>query len=256
MNQSSPSAAKCNDGLQNEVTIDFNPSNTAIDTFSLTHPKNYLGVPLAISTPKPAEILIPQHLVKMAGEAKAGAEALGLITRQGKLTDKGTDFVTTAFSIFGSEQRAFEQIANSTTSRFINAIPQLKQETQAIFSQYPPTTELVTGLSEYGQLTLPDLTTKALTTEKENLTSYILANNPEHPIDKTLNSLNLGDTDTYSSQFTYQFKSLLCHAGIITTAGSDTTNLDPQTDVWGLADNYTDSVKTDTLAAGSMEGEL
>jgi hypothetical protein len=208
--------------------------------FDLSHPKNYIGVPLAIASDEPVEIAVPQNLVKMAGEAAYGAEALGLITRDKQLTTAGESVVENLTET-QTVQTAFNEIADSTRSRLIDAIKSPTAVQQPI-ARYPPAAAVIQILSTEGELTLEELTIHALQNNYRILIDYLLSTAPttfKAFSDNTTTSTTDNRTETtvedYTATATYQFKSILFHAGILTTPGSDTTSLDPHNDIWALS---------------------
>lgn len=221
------------------------PESTAEGSFELTHPKNYLGVPVAVSMDTPVEIVIPKRLVRMAGETRTGAENLGLITRDCQLTQVGHQYVDAVINAYGSVSDGFDVIADSTQSRFINATPEIVSETQLVFAQYPATVELIQLLNANGRLSLTELASKAQSVEKSNLQAclFTASSTPEADARRT----------DYNSLFTYQFKSLLCHCGILTTPGSDTNSLSPDDDMWALSPHLDAQIKEWALGA-TVEG--
>jgi len=230
---------------------EFCQDNTLRHNFKLTHLKNYIGVTIIIEMDAPIETLLPQKFVQMPRECVLGAEALNLITRNRNLTELGSDLLTTTKAEYNSLETALDLIADSTHSRLINSEDNLTQAIQYIMSNYPVATELIQVLSVTGDTTLNKLAKRTQTLQKPHLNEYMLRS--------TESSDNLSETDytnieCYNSAFIYQFKSLLCHAGILTTPGSDTTNLSPKDDHWKLDPKLDDNIKKLAVETTNTEG--
>ena len=203
-------------------------SDTEEHQFSLSHPKNYLGVPFGIAVEDPVEIVVPKKLVQMAGEAAYGAEALGLITRDKELTEAGEAFVA-AFTETDDPQDVLDQFANTTHSRLISEVQADKQKLiRETIARYPPAAAAIEILSTELPMTLAELTEYALTNEHTLLADYLTTNETDRKSD-------LSNINAYKSTATYQFKSILFHAGILTQPGSDTNSLSPTNDIWALS---------------------
>lgn len=205
--------------------------------FSLSHPKNYFGVVVAAADNRPMELLLPE-LSSMSREGCVGAEALGLLNRDRSLTQAGELFVreVTRSREVGD---VFGDLANSTRSRLCD-IDYLSRGVQQTVARYPPAVEVINILDSTGQITLSTLGEIA----SENgglLADYLFNDNPQPS--------TVDDTESYHANVTYQFKSILFHSGIITTPGSDTTQLDPPEDVWSLSPKLDNDVKRSVLAA-------
>ena len=217
--------------------------------FRLTHPKNYLGVPLAAAADAPTEILVPQHLVKMAGEAAFGAQDLGLVTSHNALTERGQIIVDEAATHYTTPEDALISLSENARSRFINANPVFADVAQAVFATYHPVKPIIVVLAGRGPLALPELAVALADAHPEALSETLLSLDriPDESPVKTLQSSErpswLSETDSYHSLSTYQLKSLLCHVGILTTPGADSTHHDPSTDIWALSPHLSTAVR-------------
>mgnify|MGYP006271870727 CR=1 FL=1 len=222
--------------------------------FHLTHPKNYIGVPLAVAADAPTEILVPQHLVKMAGEAAFGAQDLGLVTNRNTLTERGQIIVDTAAAHYNSPEDALMSLGENARSRFISANSKFAAIAQAVFATYHSVIPFVAVLDAQGPLTLPELAIMLADTRPEALSETLLSLDripDESPIETLQSSQRpswLSEADTYHSLSTYQLKSLLCHVGILTTPGADSTHLDPDSDVWALSPHLSTAVRERIVA--------
>ena len=222
--------------------------------FHLTHPKNYIGVPLAVAADAPTEILVPQHLVKMAGEAAYGAQGLGLVTPRNNLTERGQIIVDEAAEHFASSEDALISLGANARSRFITANPTFAAVAQAVFATYQPVEPLIAVLDSEGPLTLAELSVALAEAHPNALSETLLQSDriPDQSPIETLQSSErpswLSEADSYHSLSTYQLKSLLCHVGILTTPGADSTHLDPDSDVWALSPHLSTAVRERIVA--------
>jgi len=236
------------------ATIFDQITDTEAHQFDLSHPKNYIGVPLAIASDEPVEIAVPQNLVKMAGEAAYGAEALGLITRDKQLTTAGESVVENLTET-QTVQTAFNEIADSTRSRLIDAI-QSPTAVQQPIARYPPSAAIIQILSTEGELTLEELTIHALQNNYKILIAYLLSTAPttfkafsDDSSKSTTDNRTQTTVEDYTATATYQFKSILFHTGILTTPGSDTTSLDPHNDIWALSPHLDAQLQKTAISA-------
>ena len=228
--------------------------------FSLNHPKNYLGVPIAKAALGDTGGLVIQHLVGMAGEAKRGAAALGLLTQDGDTTERGSQIVAAAKEIHGSPTSALESFADlrGRSGRFINAVPvEWVQTVQSTFLTHPTIRALVQVVPDSVEgYSLPDFTAELAANNPEVAREAVLAparidiEDPAAALEDALaddQSLTeacpwLTQTESYRSGTTYQLKSLLCHAGILTEPGVDTSRLAPRNDTWALSPRLSPAV--------------
>ena len=238
------------------------PTGTIGHSFKLTHPKNYLGVPLAVATDAPSGILIQQYLVKMAGEARLGAIELGLITQQDELTAKGELFVDSVTSSQADPEDGLIQFSNlkGARSRFSNSTPKMAEAGQQIFCAHPVVASILDVIKPTEQLTLPDVVCRLAEEHPEVVTEAFIT--PETiPDDSPVQTLRSGErphwlseTDSYLTLTTFQLKSLLCHVGILTMPGSDSSDLTPDEDTWCLSPQL--SAETRDLALAHVGGDL
>ena len=228
-----------NDTVPQSTTSPKEPvtqSNT-VTAFSLNHPKNYFGVPLAVAATADTDQLIRAHLVQMEDRARAGAEALGLITEDTELTTLGETIVETVATetAIEDELETFGDMKGSS-ERFIEAAPRYWNPiARHVLQQSTLVGDVVTLLESTGPVTLPELTAVAVRTnhcvqdivlrDADSLTASDVQ--PDPPA-------SLRTPDVYAGQAVYQFKNLLFHTGILTERGADTSALVPSQDVWAL----------------------
>lgn len=210
-------------------------------TFRYNHPKNYLGVPIAVDAEGSTGALVQAHVVRGAGAAKKGAEELNLIDNRGELTQDGRRIATHAADTYGSARTALEQFEEwrGTTTRLIEldggvwagVVPE-------IVSGYPPVKDIAAILNENGnRLTLPELAHEYLIRWPETARALVVRHTVDLPEDESQAADMLFDAGVYHSGVTCQLKTILYHCGILTEKGSDSTHLMPATDVWELEDD-------------------
>jgi hypothetical protein len=211
------------------------------NSYRLTHPKNYVGVPLAVAAPTPAEVLVDDHLVAMAGAAKVGARALGYLTPTDQLTPAGERIVTAASDHYGSPAAALTTLENDKIryGQFAEQAPVLASAGREPLGTHPGVQIIVDVLDADGPLSLPELAVRCFEQAPTRTAGFLLVDE-----DETLDVIAgatledppavLNTPDAYPSETTYQFKSVLAHFGILTTPGADSATLDPTTDTWAL----------------------
>lgn len=231
-----------------ESSILNTPSTEPLYRFRLNHPKNYLGVPIAIAATDPAETLIADHLVSMLKEVTAGAEDLDLITRHKKLTARGTWFLTAIDEQFKTPQAALREFDAESNTRFCEAFPELTPIAQAVFASQPHITALLESLSSHSEFTLPEITAELATASPEAAENIFIGNSDAIDLSPSeqpnSNSSHLGATDSieYRTGTTLQLKSLLYHLGILTDSGVKSTNHVPKDDIWALSPHLSEAV--------------
>lgn len=223
------------------------PSNAvglprSVSYFSLNHPKNYFGVPLAVAAPGETESLIESNLVQMTDRAKVGAEALGLVSETGDLTDLGETIVRTVQSetTLTKELKAFEDL-KGTSERFVDTAPRYWDPiARHVLQQNPLTGDIVTLLEKTGPVTLPEITNVAV--RNEHPFSETVLRDPDAIKQQASvdDAIAYDSPEIYAGQAVYQFKNILFHCGILTERGSDTSALVPGQDVWALDSSLID----------------
>jgi hypothetical protein len=215
-------------------------------SYRLTHPKNYVGVPLALASDSPVEFLIDEYLVSMPGAAKLGARALGYLTANDTLTPAGHRLVEIAREQYGSLQAALTHLASDacTYSRFTDSSPQLARAARQPLADHPAVASVVEVLDD-GARALPAFAVAFADSAPETATSVLLHDTAnvqaalaESTVDEPASLL--ATIDPYRTEGTYQFKNILCHLGILTTPGADSSSLTPTEDRWELAEQATE----------------
>jgi len=211
------------------------------NSYRLTHPKNYVGVPLAIATSSPAEVLVEEYLVKMAGAAKIGARALGYLTPRDRLTPAGQELVATATDAYGSPEAALTELASDDVryGQFDDTAPALARAGRRPLQDHPGVQLIVEVLDEHGPLSLPELTVACVKRAPDQTSGFLLVDDDDL-LDAVVGAsiadppTTLETTDAYPSETTYQFKSILAHFGIVATPGADSATLEPTADTWAF----------------------
>ena len=231
------------------IRFQASAQGVADKSFGLNHPKNYLGVPLALYHDGDAQSLVDTHVVSAVDDAFRGATFLGLIRDehgQHRLTPLGEELVRFALREYGSVGDALEAFEGWKRSRkrFIDIAPKWGEVTRRVVFAYPATRLLVEELQQMhddgvGAPTLVDLVEwmhvhhSAFTVElflrgDDDVRERALID------DGRLRSGVLEDGTVYHSPTVFQLKAMLYHAGILTERGAEPSNLDPASDEWCL----------------------
>lgn len=238
------------------TTILTTQHTTARHGFSLSNPKNYLGAPIAVAVPGATGGLIPQHLVRLAGEVKRGATALGLITPHGDLTERGRAIVSHAEATHGSARDALNEFGElkGAGTRFIDGKPEWKAVSQAVLATHPTVNSIMRVAGDAGPTTLPGLVIHAAHT-KPWVVEDVLIDAGNLPVATPVEKLQeaavddqsthpewLRDTHTYQTTTTSHLKSMCYHVGLLTTPGNTTDRLAPYRDEW-VVEQPSDSIE-------------
>lgn len=200
---------------------------------TLTRPEHYLAVPLAMhATSNTCRTLI-NTAVKMLGELRLGARKLGLIAPSDKtgsatpvLTDAGEAVVTHVSDEPAMSIGELEEMSHR--GRLLRTHPQWGELTQRVLAGHPFTRAIIA--------TLQDLSTPVCLPE---LARRLYADHPDIAMECLLTAAPpetaaLTTADAYLSTAAYQFKTALCHGGILATPGQDSASLTPATQSWAL----------------------
>ena len=215
--------------------LDRHEPDYAVSNLYFTHPKNYLGVPLAVAADGDTGALVVRHLVEMSGQAKQGAQALGLLDLAGNLTPWGERVVTTAGHLHGDPRDGLTALAalSGSSERFVDRYPGWQSTVHDLVQVYHPATPILTTLSHGERLSLPALVSHLRRNYSSSITRLFLRGEPA--TDGTpLTDVELTDPSVYRGHAVFQFKSLLFHCGVLTERGVDTSRLDPSEDCWEL----------------------
>lgn len=202
--------------------------------FRLNHPKNYVGVPVAVAAPGDTGSLVMGNLTAMAGAAKLGAQALDLIDTDGEVTAWGWELLE---DILGQTHpdtylEELKKLQNSR-GRFIEQRPEWESVGVAVAQRYSATEPVIEILQESGPIKLPELVSR-LAEDHWSIVSELflketIADDPEE-----LTADLLADSESYRGAGVCQFKGILYHFGVVTMPGSSTDYLDPNAELWEL----------------------
>lgn len=244
-------------GIESTATTDTvrfhaQVGETAVERLSKNHPKNAIGYSFAMAHDGPTEEVFTRYVIDSANDARLDAKALGLVARSvsgNELTPIGREAVRTIWFHYEGLQSALEAIDEQTGSsdRFIGELPLMGAVARDVLLSYPPTQLLIDtiqGLMSSGE-PAPTLgqVAKAVAEKRPNFAVDLFVS--PRPSDRNrvfsddeprVLELDMFDTgEIYSTQTTYQYKAMLCHAGLITERGVDKkSKIDPSTEVWAL----------------------
>lgn len=228
----------------NGVAHDSGSTPATVADFTLTHPKNYFGVPVCVAASRPTPGLIDETLVRTPQRAIQGAAALGLVTPAGELTPCGQTFVQTLLdgqrlSAALSHLRSFRR----TRTRWLPAVDSSwHAPIDAVIQSHPLIGDLVTALERTGPVTLVELARHLRdTTHPFAAQLFRHATTPEEL--SAIDRAALHRPATYQSAAVSQFKSMLFHLDVLTTRGQDTNALVPSEQVWALSDRVCDTLE-------------
>ncbi len=209
-------------------------------SFRYNHPKNYVGVAIAVAAPGSTGALVQSYIVRGAGAAKRGAQQLGLLTDTGGLTRLGDRVAIRAREEYGSLQEALERFGElkGSTKRFVEvddgAWHPLAGE---VAMTHPVVSDVVEMVGEYDGLRLPELAHEYLDMDPHRARHVLVRDTVDIPVaDENVAEL-LFEPAIYRTAITCQLKSVLYHCGILTEPGSDSKHLVPETDVWRLEED-------------------
>ncbi|MEZ3117862.1 hypothetical protein RYH80_18245 [Halobaculum sp. MBLA0147] len=216
---------------------------------TLSHPKNMVGVPLAMLADGATGPLIQAHLVRAAGKAKLSAISLGLLTPDRDLTPEAVQVTAAGEAAYGSVDAALEELSTlqGSRKRFVDVAQPWTAPLQRALATHPLVGELLTVLPHCDTpLSLPRLTQVLAATAPALVDACLLADDRSAATDLTEIAVaptdldaagtdtRLLDVDVYQSQTVSHLKSILWHAGVLTSAGADTSQLTPHDQMWAL----------------------
>lgn len=207
-------------------------------TFRYNHPKNYVGVPIAVAAPGDTGGLIQAYVVRGAGAARHGAEQLDLITPDDSLTATGDRVVAYACDEYGDLQTALDHFDTwrGTTTRFIDLDEGAWRDiAPTIVGTYPVVTDILQLLARHDdRLHLPELAHAYLRQWPDTARTVFVRGDCDRPTDDANLADRLYERETYRTAVTCQLKTMMYHAGLLTETGADSSHLIPETDVWEL----------------------
>jgi len=224
-------------------------------SFSLNHPKNYLGYPLALYHPDSTEEILSEYVVGDVSGARKGTAFLGLIeeTPTGEqLTPLGREVVRFAHSRYDDVAAALETFSDWHRSQqcFYDLAPEWGLVARRVMWSYPATQVLVETLQSLhatGTMTpslvdlvielhesKPTFTVELFIRGTDSARSEVLTDEGE------LRKSALATGDHYHAPTVFQLKTMLYHAGFLTESGIEPHKLDPATDKWKLREPLED----------------
>ncbi|WP_247731079.1 hypothetical protein [Halovivax limisalsi] len=231
------------------IRFQASAQGVADKSFSLNHPKNYLGYALSCYADGETATLQENYVVGEVDGSKQGAKFLGLVhERRGRpeLTTLGQEVVRFAKSNYGTVEKALREFENwqGSRKRFIDAEPLWGQLARRIVYDYRATTLLVSELQELYEIGIsrptlvelvshlhehhPTFTIELFIKGDDDVRSRVLDEDGELQVDE------LADGNVFHSPTVFQLKAMLYHAGIVTDRGKEPNKLDPTADVWAL----------------------
>ncbi|QCC59266.1 hypothetical protein NP511_12635 [Natrinema thermotolerans] len=221
-------------------------------SFGLNHPKNYLGYPLAhYAAGETATLLSEYDVVGAVDDARRGAAFLGLLEdRPGlegdSLTPLGEEVVRFAKSHCGSVEAALSEFADwyRSRKRFVDLAPAWGRLARRVLFDYEATGLLVRELQhmhedgiadpslvdvvEYLHELHPSFTVELFVRGDDGVRGRVLTDDGE------LRRGPLENGSVYHSPTVFQLKTMLFHAGILATRGTEPHRLEPLADSWAL----------------------
>ncbi|RRJ30541.1 hypothetical protein [Halocatena pleomorpha] len=218
-------------------------------SFTLNHPKNYLGYPLALYHSDDTAAVFSEYVINAVESARRGAAFLGLVKERPSgvvLTPLGEEVIRFAFRRYESVTAALASFKawNGSRRRFCELAPEWGLLTRRVVWAYPATQLLVTELQtmhddgfttpslvdlvEWLHVTHPTFTVELFLRGTEDVRRRVLDVNGD------LRSAVLKEGEVFHSPTVFQLKAILYHAGILTERGAEPHRLEPVNDVWKL----------------------
>jgi hypothetical protein len=231
------------------IRFQASAQGVADKSFGLNHPKNYLAYPLAVAHSAATERLLSERVVRAVEDARKGAEFLNLVDDapdRVRLTPLGDEVVRFALAEYGSVDDALREFGGWKRSRkrFCDVAPKWGLLTRRIVYEYPATKLLVEEIQNMhdewiSEPTLPQVVERLhglhpsfavelFVRGDDDVRSRVLT------ADGELRAEPLTDGSVYHSPTVFQLKAMLYHAGILTSRGTEPSNLDPTEDTWAL----------------------
>ena len=218
-------------------------------SFGLNHPKNYLGVPLAVHLGDDPRAVVDNRIVGAVDDAFRGAAFLDLVDdSRGRvaLTSLGEEVVRFALREYGSVDAALAEFERwkGSRKRFVDIAPRWGEVARRVVFAYPATQLLVEELQqmqddavadpslvdlvEWLHVQYPTFTVELFVRGDGDVRERVLTE------DGDVRPGELRDGAVYHSPTVFQLKAMLYHAGVVTERGSEPSNLDPTADTWAL----------------------
>ena len=236
------------------IRFQASAQGVADKSFGLNHPKNYLAYPLAVYHPDETDRVLSEHVVRAVDAARTGATFLNLVEERPdrvRLTPLGREVVRFALSEYGSVESALAAFDEWKRSRrrFCDIAPRWGLLTRRVVYAYPATQLLVEELQrlhedgvadptlpqvvEYLHELHPSFTVELFVRGDDGVRGRVL------DADGELQGAALADGSVYHAPTVFQLKTMLFHAGLLTSRGTEPSNLDPAVDTWALREQVT-----------------
>lgn len=218
-------------------------SNSQVISLAYNHPKNHLGVPIAVASKRETHTAIEDALVAGTTRAVSGAVELGLVTGASdeqtalSLTTTGERVVDTITSD-RSPEAALDGLSrlHGSTARFVDEASRYWEPVATeVYQQYEPAAALISLLDVTGPTSLAKLTAHAAK-HQPTVADLLLGESlvePPAPTDP-LGNTALAIPSIYYSPATCQLKTQLWHVGLLTERGASSTALAPLDDRWTI----------------------
>ncbi|WP_423751705.1 hypothetical protein [Salinirarus marinus] len=236
----------------NAIRFQASAQGVANKSFGLNHPKNYLAYPLAVHHPAGTREILAEFVVRAVDDARKGAAFLNLVDDDPdrvRLTSLGKEVVRFGLRECGSVDDALRQFDawKRSRKRFVDVAPKWGALTRRVVYEYPATkllVEEVQRMHEDGiaEPTLPQVV-EYLHELHPSFAIELFVRGDEEVRSRVLNADGelqyeaLRDGSVFHSPTVFQLKAMLYHAGILTSRGSEPSNLEPATDTWKLRES-------------------
>ena len=240
-------------------------------SLGLNRPKNFLGYTLAVAESNTQaevdELLDEYSIVRAYSDAQSGAQELDLIQANGAngqftVTPLGERVVEFAQKEYGGTVEGLSQLGElyGSPKRFKTAQPEWQELLHTILLQKSTIAELIEYLREFTThrtatettaLPLPILFAELYRHDKQFAKDMFLRPDVTDslvplslPTKDILSKADLShefyDPSLYYGPTIHHLKSVLYHAGVLTAPGTNSTNLDPESEKfdWELEDEF------------------
>lgn len=232
------------------IRVQASAQGVTEESFSLNHPKNYLGYPLALYAEEETEALVAEHVVGAVEGARKGARMLGLVDETGgreRLTELGGEVVRFALAAYGDVETALATFDgwHRSRKRFERLAPRWAQLARRVVYEHPAVEliahELQRFHDDHGRgATLPELVVYLHEQHPTFAVELFLRRDADvrsraFDADDSLRPEVLAEGTVYHSPTVFQLKAMLYHVGLVTDRGAEPSALTPDEDVWALA---------------------
>ncbi|WP_435196091.1 hypothetical protein [Natronomonas sp. EA1] len=233
------------------IRVQASAQGVTEQSFSLNHPKNYLGYPLACYAEGETDALVAEHVVGAVAGARTGAVMLGLVedgAGRERLTGLGAEVVRFALAEYGDVDAALGAFDDwhGSPARFTSLAPRWAQLARRVVYEHPAVAliahELQRFHDDHGRgASLPELVTYLYHQHPTFAVELFLRRDADvrsraFDAEDSLRPEVLQEGSVYHSPTVFQLKAILYHVGLVTSRGSEPSTLTPSEDSWALAD--------------------